>query len=62
MAELKPVKCGDRWRIQISWPDYNPRFFGGFGPRQKPRAGWNSIADWLQTTATELPGPKLSVD
>ena len=30
MAELKPVLRGDRWRIQMSWPDYNARFFGDF--------------------------------
>jgi hypothetical protein len=30
MAELKPVKRGNRGRIPISWPNYNSRLFGDF--------------------------------
>jgi hypothetical protein len=42
--ELKPVRRGDRWRIQISRPDYKPRFFGDFdseadGHLKAPRRG-----------------------
>jgi hypothetical protein len=30
MADLKPVKRRDRWRILMSWPDRMPRLFGEF--------------------------------
>ena len=46
MAELPPVKRGDRWRIQMSWPDYNPRFFGEFDSEAEA-ARWIKQHSWL---------------
>jgi hypothetical protein len=46
MAELKPVKRGDRWRIQMSRPDRPPRLFGEF--KTKPEAAnWIKHHSWL---------------
>src|SRR5437762_12751219 len=42
MAELKPVRRGDRWRIQISRPDYKPRLFG-WKARRLLRSGLEPI-------------------
>jgi hypothetical protein len=38
MAELNAVKHGDRWRIQMSWPDYPPRFLGNFETETESRS------------------------
>ena len=45
MAELKPVRR-DRWRIQISRPDYKPRFFGDFDSEAEA-ARWIKEHSWL---------------
>ena len=61
MAELKPVQRGDRWCIQMSWPDYNARFFGDFDSEAEP-ARWMKEHSWLapDTKAAVLPVPKSS--
>jgi hypothetical protein len=62
VAELKPVQRGGRWRIQISWPDYNPRFFGDFDSEAEA-ARWIKEHSWLTPDAkasVALPGRKSS--
>jgi hypothetical protein len=27
---MRDLRLAVRWRIQMSWPGYNPRFFGDF--------------------------------
>ncbi len=60
MAELKPVKWGARWRIQMSWPDYNPRYFGDFdGEVEAVR--WIKEHSWLapdKEESAEVPDPQ----
>jgi hypothetical protein len=46
MAKLKPVQGGDRWRIRISWPNYNPCFFGYFDSEAEA-ARWIKKHSWL---------------
>ena len=62
MAELKPVQRGDRWRIQMSWPGYNARFFGDFNSEAEATR-WIKDHSWLtpDTKASAvLPVPKAS--
>ena len=62
MAELKPVRRGDRWRIQMSWPDYNTRFFGDFNS-EADAARWIKEHSWLAPNkdgSAELPDSKPS--
>jgi hypothetical protein len=62
MAELKPVQREDRWRIQMSWPGYNARFFGDFDSEAEA-ARWIEEHRWLapDTKASAvLPVPKSS--
>jgi hypothetical protein len=49
MAELKPVQRGDRWRIQMSWPGYNARFFGDFNSEAEATR-WIKDHSWLPQT------------
>ena len=55
MAELKPVKRRDRWRIQMSWPDRMPRFFGEF----KTKA---DAARWIKEHSRLAPDKEGSVE
>jgi len=62
MAELKPVQRGDRWRIQMSWPNYNPRFFGDFDSEEEA-ARWIKKHGWLAPDtkgSAVFPVPKSS--
>ena len=60
MAELKAVKRGDRWRIQMSWPDRMPRFFGEF-ETEAEAARWIKEHSWLASDnaeSTDMPDRK----
>ena len=60
MAELKPVRRGDRWRIQMSWRNYNPRFFGDFDSEAEAER-WIKEHSWLDPDTKESgPDPKSS--
>jgi hypothetical protein len=62
LAELKAVKRGDRWRIQISWPDRMPRFFGDFASEAEA-ALWIKEHSWLapdKSMSAESPDPRSS--
>jgi hypothetical protein len=58
MAELTPVQRGDRWRVQMSWSNYKPRFFGDF-ESEAQAARWikEHKANKLMTAHLQLVGP-----
>jgi hypothetical protein len=60
MAELKAIMRGDRWRIQMSWPGYNPRFFGDFDSEAEAERWIKQHTSLAPDTkaSTELPDPK----
>jgi hypothetical protein len=55
MAELKPVQRSNRWRIQMSWPGYNPRFFGDFDSEAE-------AARWIKEHSSLAPHTKASAE
>jgi hypothetical protein len=62
MAELEAVKRGNRWRIQTSWPDRMPRFFGDF-ENEAEAALWIKEHNWLapdKPKSAEIPDTKPS--
>jgi len=55
MPEMKAVKRGDCWRIQMSWPDRMPRLFGDF--KSKAEA-----ANWIKEHSGSAPDKKESAE
>jgi hypothetical protein len=53
--EMKAVKRGDRWRIQMSRPDRMPRLFGDF--KSKAEA-----ANWIKEHSGSAPDKKESAE
>jgi hypothetical protein len=53
---LASVKVGDRWRVQIAWPNGNTKYFGKFGSEQEA-SGWISKHHWL--TERTIEGAKI---
>ena len=55
MPEMKAVKRGDRWRIQMSWPDRMASLFGDF--KSKAEA-----ANWIKEHSGLAPDKKESAE
>jgi len=55
MPEMKAVKRGDRWHIQMSWPDRMSRLFGDF--KSKAEA-----ANWIKEHSGPAPDTKESAE
>jgi hypothetical protein len=50
---LLPVQVGEKWRVQIVWPNGSVHYFGNFGRRQ-------DAADWITAHAWLMAVPKPS--
>jgi len=60
MAQLKAVKRGNHWRIQMSWPNRMPRFFGDF-ETEAEATRWIKEHSWLapdKVESAKTPNPE----
>jgi len=51
VARLFAVQEGERWRVQIVWPDGRLHYFGKFTSKQEALA-WIAAHEWLTLPVT----------
>ena len=50
---LKSLKLSNYWRVQMAWPDSNPRFFGKFNS-QADAEKWIVEHRWLMQRQNDV--------
>ncbi len=52
--KLSAIKHSDRWRVELTWPNRLPRYFGWFDS-QKQAEKWISDHRWLVENTSQSP-------